>query len=109
LGDEVGCVGGFDWEVLLLAGVLRGLVGFWVCILRRRALPRLLLFSYWSFVFLVILLGVINYLLKFFIDSDNCIIRMLVPSIETLIVLGSRLNLDLPLADHWVAECLQEL
>jgi hypothetical protein len=28
LGDEVGCVGGFDWEVLLLAGVLRGLVGF---------------------------------------------------------------------------------
>jgi hypothetical protein len=28
LGDEVGCVGGFDWEVLLLAGVLGGLVGF---------------------------------------------------------------------------------
>jgi hypothetical protein len=79
-------------------------------ILYRRVLSRLLLFSYGSFVVLIIILfGVINYLLKFFIDSDNCIIGVLVPSIETEIVFRGRFHLHPSLTNHWITESLQKL
>jgi hypothetical protein len=108
VGVDVGGVGGLDGEVLLLAGGVGRILRLRQGRLGRRALPRLLLFSYWSFVFLVILFGVINNLLKFFIDADNCIIGVLVPSVQADVVFGGGLDLDPALADHGVAERLEE-
>lgn len=79
-------------------GLREGLLG-------RRPLSRLLVFSYWSFVVLVILFGVINNVLKFSIDSDNCIIGVVVLRVHRLVVFGCRLHLHPALADHGVAEC----
>jgi hypothetical protein len=110
LGFGLGVVCRFDWEIFFLAAV----IGLWLRLMMLRGIlnwrlmmPRLLMLFYWSFVFEVIFLGVIYYFLKFFIDSYNCIIRVVVLSIGALIVFGGGLDLDTAFSDHGVAEGLE--
>lgn len=69
---------------------------------------RLLIVVY-GFLVLRFILVRVYYFLKFFIDAYNCIIRMIILSVETLVILGGGLDFYPALLDELVAECLKKL